>query len=89
MEKEKVLKLVSSNQKKEDQKKDSVKELLEGILLEMSDGNLQKITQACVILVDETDAGHEEMIMLNTDLDAMRMVGILEMMKLRYIEVNS
>jgi hypothetical protein len=42
-----------------------------------------------VILVDETDAGHEEMIMLNTDLDAMRMVGLLEMMKLRYIEVNS
>lgn len=89
MEKEKVLKLVSSNQKKEDQKKDSVKELLEGILLEMSDGNLQNITQACVILVDETDAGNEEMIMLNTDLDAMRMVGLLEMMKMRYIEVNS
>ena len=44
MEKEKVLKLVSSNQKKEEQKKDSVKELLEGILLEMSDGNLQKLS---------------------------------------------
>ena len=84
-----VLQLVSSNNKQKKDFHDSLIELLEGLLLEVKEGNLKNTTHACVILMDDTDFGSEEMTMINTDIEPMRVVGMLELMKQRYMETNT
>ena len=78
-----VLQLVSSNNKQKENLHNSAIELLEGLLLEIKEGNLKNTTHACVILMDDTDFGSEEMTMVNTDIEPMRVIGMLELMKQR------
>lgn len=84
-----VLQLVSANDKQKKDFHDSLIELLEGVLLEVKEGGLKNATHACVILMDDTDFGSEEMTMINTDIEPMRVVGMLELMKQRYMETNT
>lgn len=84
-----VLQLVSSNNKQKKNLTESAIELLEGAILEIKEGNLKNVTHACIILMDDTDFGSEEMTMLNTDIEPMRVVGMLELMKQRYMETNT
>ena len=84
-----VLQLVSSNNKQKENLHNSAIELLEGLLLEIKEGNLKNTTHACVILMDDTDFGSEEMTMINTDIEPMRVIGMLELMKQRYLETHT
>ena len=84
-----VLQLVSANDKQKNDFHESLIELLEGVLLEVKEGGLKNSTHACVILMDDTDFGSEEMTMINTDIEPMRVVGMLELMKQRYMETNT
>ena len=87
-EKTKVIELF---QGKKDDKKDSKKgiiELLNGLIKEVNKGELENFSQICVIMMNDQKESEEDLLMVNTNISPMKMVGLLELVKLRYIETN-
>lgn len=89
MEKETtVLQLFQGRNEKKEEPKKNILQLLNGVIDELNKGELKEFTQACVILTNDRKEGEEDLIMINTDISPIKMVGLLELIKLKYIETN-